>query len=221
VNASGFNIVQGVFSGEERNHLLAALSRPAVKRGRAGARHLMTHPEIFRVAADKRLLQLARQELGCDAVPFRATLFDKSDRANWLVVWHQDTALPLEHRFDAPGWGPWSLKAGIHYAHAPAWALSRIVALRVYIDDSTTQNGPLRVLPGSHTAGVLTDSEVFAWAAANTAMDCLVGCGGVMAMHPLLIHSSPKLRSAAPRRVLHIEYSDSRDLVEGVRLAIA
>ena len=29
------------------------------------------------------------------AQPFRATLFDKSASANWLVVWHQDTALPM------------------------------------------------------------------------------------------------------------------------------
>ena len=34
------------------------------------------------------------------AQPFRATLFDKSASANWLVVWHQDTALPMraQHR---------------------------------------------------------------------------------------------------------------------------
>ena len=37
-------------------------------------------------------------------MPFRATLFDKSPQANWLVVWHQDTALPLRRRLDISGW---------------------------------------------------------------------------------------------------------------------
>jgi len=49
------------------------------------------------------LLELARAILGRDAFPFRATLFDKSPTANWLVVWHQDTALPLRQHRETPG----------------------------------------------------------------------------------------------------------------------
>ena len=43
----------------------------------------------------------------------------------------------------------------------------------------------------------------------------------VLAMRPLLIHASSKARSSGPRRVLHIEYADSLQLVEGICLAIA
>ena len=103
-----------------------------------------------------QMIDLAREVLGPDAFPFRATLFDKSPTANWLVVWHQDTALPLRERIDQPGWGPWSIKEGIDYAHAPATALSQVLALRVSCDDSTVDNGPLRVLPRTHTLGVLS-----------------------------------------------------------------
>jgi hypothetical protein len=88
------------------------------------------------------MIALARQVLGPEAFPFRATLFDKSPGANWLVVWHQDTALPLRSRLEVTGWGPWSVKEGIHYAHAPTNALNQVVALRVSFDDSTTENGP-------------------------------------------------------------------------------
>ena len=41
---------------------------------------------------------MAQEVLGRAALPFRATLFDKSPTPNWLVVWHQDTALPLCER---------------------------------------------------------------------------------------------------------------------------
>lgn len=99
---------------------------------RAGSRHLMAVPEISQLAHDPRLLDIAHLYLGKEAFPFRATLFDKSPDANWLVVRHQDTALPLKHYCDARGWGPWSNKAGIAYAHAPATALSRVLALRVH-----------------------------------------------------------------------------------------
>jgi len=40
-------------------------------------------------------------------------------------------------------------------------------------------------------------------------------------MYPLLVHSSGKSRSIAPRRVLHIEYADSLALAPGIQLAIA
>src|SRR6202522_1962331 len=69
----------------------------------------------------------AKTFLGRGATLFRATLFEKTTRTNWLIPWHQDTALPLASRFDAPGWGPWYEKAQALHAHAPAWALSRVI----------------------------------------------------------------------------------------------
>jgi len=59
-------------------------------------------------------------------------------------------ALPLRERTEQEGWGPWSTKAGVLSAHAPAWALEQVIALRVSLDDSLATNGPLRVLPDTH-----------------------------------------------------------------------
>ena len=108
----------------------------------------MRVPAVGGMARRAPLLEIAQEILGHGAFPYRATLFDKSATANWLVVWHQDTALPLRERREVPGWGPWSVKEGVHYAHAPASALEQVLALRVHLDDSTSKNGPLRVLPG-------------------------------------------------------------------------
>ena len=217
----GFWLEEKVLSERECDELIATLSLSQLGRGRAGARHLMTNPAAAAVASDPRLLEIARRSLGERAVPYRATLFEKSGQANWLVVWHQDTALPLVSYNDSPEWGPWSRKAGILYAHAPSWALSRVLALRLHLDASTSENGPLRVIPGSHAAGVLTDEEVFNVAKRQEHVGCHVSRGGVLAMRPLLIHSSSKALVNAPRRVLHIEYSDGLDLSESVRLAVA
>jgi hypothetical protein len=217
----GFEITAGVFSPQECYQLLADLQQPGVGRSRAGARHLMGQVAVARVANDERMMGIAREWLGGAGVPYRATLFEKSGDSNWLVVWHQDTAVPLEARFDAPGWGPWSMKAGIVYAHAPTWALERIVALRLHLDASRADNGPLRVIPESHRLGVLSDEEVFDVAHRELCAECLVERGGVLAMRPLLIHSSPKVESPEPRRVLHIEYAETLELAEGIRLAVA
>lgn len=218
---AGFWIEEDVLTQRECDSLVESLSEGLAERGRAGARHLMKHPAAAEVASDSRLLRIARRALGEQAVPYRATLFEKSGRANWLVVWHQDTALPLASRFDSSEWGPWSEKAGVLYAHAPSWALSRVLALRIHLDASTAENGPLRVIPGSHAAGLLSDEQVFSIARRQECVDCQVSRGGVLAMRPLLIHSSSKARVDAPRRVLHIEYADSLTLGDGIRLAVA
>lgn len=167
------------------------------------------------------LLGMAREILGEGAFPFRATLFDKSPTANWLVMWHQDKALPLKERREVSGWGPWSVKEGVLYAHAPASALEQVVALRVHLDDSTRENGPLRVLPGTHSLGVLTDEQIHTLSKAVAEVGCPVPCGGVLAMRPLIVHASSKAQNEMPRRVLHIEYSSPDALSDGLELAIA
>ena len=183
----------------------------------------MSNPEVQRFASDGRLVALAHRYLGVSAVPFRATLFDKSPQTNWLIPWHQDTALPLVTTFDAPGWGPWSKKADVNYAHAPGWALARVIALRIHLDASTADNGPLRVIPNSHVDGVLSDEAVLKRVSESeaAAVECLTPRGGVVAMRPLTIHSSSKVLSSHARRVLHIEYTDSLDFGEGIRLAMS
>jgi ectoine hydroxylase-related dioxygenase (phytanoyl-CoA dioxygenase family) len=151
----GYKTVGPLLSDQECASLLRGLT--GTTQTRAGARHLMSNPAIRGLAQDKRMLEIARAALGGAAVPFRATLFAKSQSLNWLIPWHQDTALPLSDRVYGPQWQSWSQKGGIYYAHAPAWALARVVALRVHLDESTNENGPLRVTPGSHRFAVLTD----------------------------------------------------------------
>jgi ectoine hydroxylase-related dioxygenase (phytanoyl-CoA dioxygenase family) len=217
----GYSIVPDVIDAGEAMHLLQSIETSGPSRSRAGARHLMSHPAVNAVAHDPRLLGLAADFVGPSAVPYRATLFDKSSARNWLVPWHQDTALPLEHPRDVQGWGPWSRKAGVTYAHAPAAALSRVVALRLHFDESGRGNGPLRVLPRTHMLGVLTDAEVAELVERTTSVECMVGAGGVVVMRPLILHASSKAASHRPRRVLHVEYIDSRDVGSGLRVAIS
>jgi hypothetical protein len=136
----GFSIHSSLLSPIECERLVASLA--GTVRSRAGARHLMRHPAVMTIAADPRLLDLAREWVGPDAVPYRATLFDKSASSNWLVSWHQDTALPLRVRSDDPRWGSWSTKAGIIYAQhlLPSWSgLSRYAFTSTHRPEKTVR----------------------------------------------------------------------------------
>jgi len=221
IRKQGYAIIPDILESNEVNRLLDEFSRADLPRSRAGLRHAMKVAAVAAVAHDARLIGIAREALGAEAFPFRATLFDKTPSANWLVVWHQDTALPLQGRHEFPGWGPWSVKDGVNYAHAPASALSQVLALRVHLDDSTAENGPLRVLPGTHTLGVLTDEALHDLSTKIAAVECLASQGGVLAMRPLIVHASSKSQSEIPRRVLHIEYAESARIADGLALAIA
>jgi ectoine hydroxylase-related dioxygenase (phytanoyl-CoA dioxygenase family) len=217
----GFAIVPNILTDREVAELLAIVEQSELPRSRAGMRHAMRNKSVAAIARDARLMQLAQAVLGPAALPFRATLFDKSPTSNWLVVWHQDTALPLRERREVPGWGPWSVKDGVNYAHAPACALEQVLALRLHFDDSVAENGPLRVLPGTHTLGVLSDESLHELSTKIVAVDCLVARSGILAMRPLIVHASSKSQSSAPRRVLHIEYTASANIADKLILAIS
>jgi ectoine hydroxylase-related dioxygenase (phytanoyl-CoA dioxygenase family) len=221
IGDAGFAILPALFSHEYLDELLQEIGESAPRRSRAGIRHALSLSPVMAMAREPQMIELARQVLGSEAFPFRATLFDKSPTANWLVVWHQDTALPLRERIDQPGWGPWSIKEGVNYAHAPATALSHVLALRVSCDDSTVENGPLRVLPGTHTLGVLSDDSLHDLSTRIAPVDCVTPKGGVVAMGPLIVHASSKSQIEMPRRVLHIEYAASESIVSPLQLAVA
>jgi ectoine hydroxylase-related dioxygenase (phytanoyl-CoA dioxygenase family) len=197
-----------------------ALAAADLPRTRAGARHVLRVPAVRELAMHPDLVQLAARCIGERPTPYRATLFDKSAMSNWLVAWHQDTALPLRQRVESLSWGPWSTKGGVLHAIAPAAVLGRVVALRVHLDDSTHANGPLRILPGTHARGILTRDEVQRLADSVSSVACVASAGGVVTMRPLVVHASSKTHSDQPRRVLHIEYATSVHLGAGLELAV-
>lgn len=221
IRKQGYAIIPDVFHPAELAAVAEELSASELKRSRAGARHVLSLQAVSLVAHRNELLDIARGVLGPNAIPFRATFFDKSPTSNWLVAWHQDTALPLTSQNEVEGWGPWSIKDGVSYAHAPAEALEQVLALRVHLDDSSGVNGPLRVIPGTHCRGVLSDEETLRASTEQPMVECTVGAGGVIAMRPLVIHASSKSESELPRRVVHVEYASQLKITSGLQLAIA
>jgi predicted nuclease of restriction endonuclease-like (RecB) superfamily len=97
IDADGFAVIAGVLGYREMDTLKADMHKMPLHRSRAGARHMLGNASVAALASDPKLLEIARQILGYEARPFRATLFDKSPSSNWLVVWHQDTTRNLKY----------------------------------------------------------------------------------------------------------------------------
>jgi ectoine hydroxylase-related dioxygenase (phytanoyl-CoA dioxygenase family) len=150
---------------------------------------------------------LVEPVLGPNCFAVRGILFDKTPEANWKVVWHQDLTIAVQQKREAPGFGPWSEKAGVTHVQPPMEILERMLAVRLHLDDCGMENGPLRVLPGSHRTGRLSATDIAAWRERTPETICAALRGSALLMQPLLLHASSAAGVAAHRRVLHLEWA--------------
>jgi ectoine hydroxylase-related dioxygenase (phytanoyl-CoA dioxygenase family) len=172
-----------------------------------GVRNLLEIcPAVRVLATESCIRQFVTPVLGENAFAVRATFFDKVPEANWSLFWHQDNVIAVRERLEVPGFIGWSRKAGVWQVQPPVEVLARMIAIRVHLDDCGADNGPLRVLPGSHRFGWL-DDELDAWKARVPEVICTVKCGGIVAMCLLTLHASAASETVGHRRVIQVEYA--------------
>lgn len=217
----GYFIRENVISLDEVEHLRRAIDALPVgqeirrKRSVYGIRNLLEIcPAVQRLAVNQSVRRFATAVVGDHAFAVRAIFFDKVPDANWSLFWHQDNVIAVQERREVPGFVAWSQKAGVWQVQPPAEVLAQMVAVRVHLDDCGSDNGPLRVLPGSHRFGWL-DDELDDWKSRVPEVVCAVRCGGVVAICPLTLDASAPCHAVGHRRVIHIEYA-AADLPAGL-----
>lgn len=215
VESDGFTVMSGVVSDEAltqvRSGCDCARAGDAVRtrRGRTFAirNALSVLPEARKLATLRSITDLAAAYLPGKPQITRAILFDKNSDANWTVAWHQDVTIAVPERCNMPGFGPWSVKAGVVHVQPPAAILERMITLRIALDDCDTANGPLLVLPGTHNRGFLNETTIEALRTGTSAVASTCASGDVVVMRPLLLHASAPASLPRRRRVLHLEFA--------------
>jgi ectoine hydroxylase-related dioxygenase (phytanoyl-CoA dioxygenase family) len=203
VEQNGFEMVAKVFSAEECARIIGEIG---VVDG-PGKRGLLRNPAIVELAHSQKIMELAAWHLEPAPIPVRGIYFDKSPDVNWLVAWHQDLTIAVQRQAAVVGFGPWSLKEGIPHVQPPIDYLSKMLTVRIHLDDADEENGALRVLPGSHRQGRLTAKQIEELVVQNSFVTCRACKGDVLLMRPLLLHASGRSESNRRRRILHIEYA--------------
>jgi len=176
-----------------------------------GARNLLAVAALRDAVGALRAM--LREITGESLHAVRSLFFDKTPAANWPVPWHQDLTLAVKERHDLPGWTNWTIKRGVHHVQPPAEILSRMMTARLHLDDCTADSGPLRVVPGSHSYGMLVRERLDQAKRHEAAMIC-ARAGDVLLMKPLLLHASSPACVPSHRRVLHIEFTPDALLPE-------
>lgn len=159
------------------------------------------------------LLELLGAVLGNAFGLVRALYFDKPPHQTWALPWHKDLTIAVrEHGSSSVAFTHPTRKAGVPHVEAPIELLERMLTLRIHFDPVTEENGPLRVLPGSHRLGKAMDAGV----EAETTI--LANPGDVLAMRPLVAHASGASHpeTTLHRRILHLEFAADAQLAEGL-----
>jgi ectoine hydroxylase-related dioxygenase (phytanoyl-CoA dioxygenase family) len=169
-------------------------------------RNLLSVPSIQALAISRPVREIMEAVLGPECFAVRGIFFNKTRSSNWKVVWHQDLTIAVRDRADVCGFGPWTMKAGILHVQPPPEVMSGLLAIRLHVDESGIDNGPLRVIAGSHRKGRLSTEQIGNWNK-ETSVTCTVPKGGALVMRPLLLHASSSCMLPKPRRVIHLEFA--------------
>jgi len=213
-----------VFTAEDvgmfRDQIAAAFARDTESvRQREGAVYavrnvLRLFPDATRLWQKPMLRELLSSVLGSEYGLIRGLFFDKPPDQTWALPWHKDLLIAVQNdRISSSLYSPPRLRIGVPHTEPPLEVLQSMLTLRIHLDDMTAENGPLEVLPESHLTGKTLQIHGFR---AET-LQCRAG--DVLAMRPLLVHSSgrslPEVKSH--RRILHLEFCGLPELPDGVR----
>jgi hypothetical protein len=210
----GFAVAKAVISAASCNAIESELN--TIPLLGAGTRNLLTTPWCAALATQLRSNLCIAQLVPAAHLAVQCTCFEKSRNKNWLVSLHQDLSIPVAERVDHSEWTGWSEKEGSLYVQPPLSVMQDLVAVRLHIDPCGAEDGPLRVVPGTHQMGIIPAEAGPALRAAHGEMVCLAAPGDAVVMRPLVLHASSKSTGQSRRRVLHFLFGPP-ELPHGLR----
>ncbi len=179
------------------------------------ARNLISSiPEVVSVWQTGSMLKLLQDTLGEGFGLVRALYFDKPPERTWNLPWHKDTSIAVsDNSLSSSAFSRPTIKAGVPHVIASDDVLRQMLTLRIHLDEVTDENGPLRVIPGSH---VSSDSDGIG---VEQAVTIHAEPGDVLAMRPLISHASglSQAGTSRHRRILHLEFSSANPLPDDYR----
>ncbi len=207
-------MIESVISPERVASLIDHFEKPIPVAKLYARRNLLFDSVVRELAGCSEIQAMVYEHLGPNAAFVKGIYFDKVPAFNWKVPWHQDVTIVVAEKVEAPGFGPWSVKDGVDNVQAPAEVLENILTVRLHLDDCGSDNGPVRVIPGTHLLGRIPEGEMDDLI--RSEVECTVRAGGALVMSPLILHASSPSENPGHRRVVHLEFS-AQPLPGGLR----
>lgn len=214
IEENGFSVVNEIYTPEEVAQMLTLIT--AVNSNKATFRKsedlfairqfLKEVPEIKEIIFNDKLKKLINEAFGQAFFVVKSIYFDKPEKSNWYVAYHQDLTISVDKKVELEGFGPWTVKQEQFAVQPPLDILKKNFTIRIHLDHTDNENGALKVIPKSHLKGIYRP-ETIDWNVEEEKI-CEIDSGGVMLMKPLILHSSSRTTNGQKRRVIHIEFSN-------------
>jgi ectoine hydroxylase-related dioxygenase (phytanoyl-CoA dioxygenase family) len=215
IATKGFTVIEAIYNSDEIAAILAEINKANTDKSTfrktddlfAIRQFLKEVPAVSNLIFNHKLKAVITDLFGDGFFAVKSIYFDKPEKSNWFVAWHQDLTISVDKKTDLPGYRPWTIKQNQFAVQPPINILQNNFTIRIHLDDTDEGNGALKVIPGSHLKQVYRP-ETIDWGT-ETEYTCNVKAGGIMIMRPLLMHASNRTTNNKPRKVIHIEFSNS------------
>lgn len=207
---NGFSIINDVYTKKELRTIGKELHMyfSNCEESTFGKRRLLQDIPSLKPLLFNENLKLLINTIDPNAFQVKSIFFDKPEDANWFVSWHQDVPINIKERKETVGFTSWTKKQDIHSVCPPDEVLQNMFTIRIHLDETTSQNGALKVISGTHNKR-FTSEELTAITSNTTPTIIEVQEGGIQLMKPLLLHASSKVLNQKRRRVIHLEFSST------------
>lgn len=210
----GFTVLENIYSHSEIAKISEAIqnidtSKETFRKSEdlfAIRQFLKEIPEVKELIFNDHLKHIISEIFGEDYFVVKSIYFDKPEKSNWYVAYHQDLTISVDQKVLLENFGPWTTKQNQFAVQPPLEILENIFTVRIHLDDTDGQNGALKVIPKSHSKGIYRPQTID-WNVESEEI-CPVKSGGMMIMKPLLLHGSNRTTNGKKRRVIHIEFSN-------------
>lgn len=216
INSEGFAIINNIYSENEIEKLIS-LIEDVTKNDSENATFRKSQdlfairqfhkevPETLDFIFNENLKEIIESNFGSGYFITKSIYFDKPEKSNWFVAYHQDLTISVNKKIEAANFENWTVKQNQFAVQPPKEILEDNFTIRIHIDKTTKDNGALKVINNSHSKGILRIENLNFETEKETI--CEVEKDGIMIMKPLLFHASNKTTNNERRRVIHIEFS--------------
>lgn len=210
----GFTIINEIFTENEIDLILQEIenidkTKDTFRKSEdlfAIRQFLKEVPKTKKLIFNEKLNAIINNLFGSEYFAVKSIYFDKPEKSNWYVAYHQDLTISVDKKTEIENFGPWTTKQNQFAVQPSIDILENIFTIRIHLDETNSENGALKVIKKSHSKGIYRP-ETIDWQI-ETETICNVKKGGIMIMKPLLLHSSSRTTNNQKRRVIHIEFSD-------------
>lgn len=214
IQENGFTVINNIFSDKEIEKITKVIqnidtSKETFRKSEdlfAIRQFLKEIPKVKDFIFNDNIKEIIENIFGEEYLAVKSIYFDKPEKSNWYVAYHQDLTISVNRKVELENFGPWTTKQNQFAVQPSLNILENIFTIRIHLDDTDENNGALKVVPKSHSKGIYRP-ETIDWNV-ETENICNVEKGGIMIMKPLLLHGSNRTTNGKKRRVIHIEFSN-------------